>query len=102
MTTPKPGHKLSLTELERRVLLAWRDMDEDASVLTFADVADETGIAKPRRYVRALARKGLLYHERMWDGYRECVAGSGYCPTLMGLEVLRQITQESAHEPAED
>ncbi|QDZ10557.1 helix-turn-helix domain-containing protein [Devosia ginsengisoli] len=83
---------MGLTENERKALLAWQGSCEENNVLPFATVALRAEMPKGsvRRFVRALARKGMLQFCRMsWD--EEGPRGAGYMPTKAGYAALSSI-----------
>ena len=86
------GTHMKLSPRESEVLSAWAHIsDRDYSILNFADVEEECGVQRPRRYVRALARKGLLYQCQIFKEYSGKVAGSGYAPTDAGWDLIDSL-----------
>lgn len=86
---------MKLTQREILVLEAWSQIhDLDCSIISFSDVADECGIQRPRRYVRALARKRLVVMCQIFNEDSGRVQGSGYTPTDAGWDLIDSLFAE--------
>ncbi|MGO4196872.1 hypothetical protein AB4Z13_16065 [Rhizobium sp. YAF28] len=83
---------MKLAGYEAQAFKAWKDCQEDFSILGFKTVASRAGLdpKKVRRAVRGLARKGLVeFHRVSWtDEGVPC--GAGYGLTKAGLD-LREV-----------
>lgn len=76
---------MRLSTNEHKTLMAWKGTCEEDNVFSFAVVAREAEIpsGSVRRFVRALARKGMLQFCRVsWND--EGPRGAGYMPTPQG------------------
>jgi hypothetical protein len=83
---------MRLTPKEQTVLMAWAGTHEEDNVLSFAAVSHRTAVPRGsvRRFVRALARKGLVEFCRMsWSDDGPC--GAGYMATMAGYEAIERI-----------
>ena len=83
---------MKFTELEQKALTAWQDCGEDFGFLSFAAVAQRSGLERHRvrRVVRSLARKGIVQFQRgLWTDDGE-MYGSGYGLTPAGRLALPQ------------
>ena len=67
-----------------------------------ADYAEMQDVREVRRIVRHLARKGLAeYHKGLFTEYGE-LAGSGYCITPQGLEVVDSAVTDDLNREVAD
>ncbi len=86
---------MKLSPREILVLGAWAQItDRDRSIMNFSDVESECGVQRPRRYVRALARKRLLFLCQIFNDDLGRVQGSGYAPTDAGWDVIDSLYAE--------
>ena len=79
------GHKKCLEALNERT------QPDGLLCCHFAPIQHDTGYDRKtvRRYVRALARKGMAeYFRGLWDD-DGCPAGAGYCITYEGRAALK-------------
>lgn len=78
------------SEREWKALQALAGCGEDFAYLGFAHLAQKSGLERHqvRRTARALARKGLAAFGRgLWTDEGE-MAGSGYCATAAGRDLV--------------
>jgi hypothetical protein len=83
---------IRVSERERKCLvaLAQHHSSDGLGFIGFKTIAAITGIEKPRRYVRALARKGLAEYGRgLWSADGE-PGGSGYASTEVGFDLVEK------------
>ena len=86
-----------ITANESKVLSVWSEIyDKERSIITLSQISAISGFYRPRRYVRALARKGLLVLRPMFDEQTALLCGSGYSPTEDGW---RMIDEDGARSP---
>ena len=81
-----------MIEGQRKCLEALAELSQPNGEMCiwFINIQRETGYDRRtvRRYVRALAKKGLAeYHRGLWTEDGE-MAGAGYCITDRGLEMV--------------
>lgn len=79
------------SELEAKVMLAWREYDGDLPYYSFKWIAACSNVPdhQVRRAVRALARKGFLELAKGLFTDEGTLAGSGYGPTRRGDQWLK-------------
>ena len=78
-----------ITANESKVLSVWSEIyDKERSIITLSQISAISGIYRPRRYVRALARNGLLVLRPMFDEQTGLLCGSGYSPTDDGWRMI--------------
>jgi Mn-dependent DtxR family transcriptional regulator len=85
----------ALTELEAKTLTAWKGSDPDYGYLSFDQIAHRSGVERyrVRRFVRALARKGLVQYGRgLWSDEGD-MRGAGYGLTTAGAGVIAAQAQ---------
>ncbi len=96
----QPIKKVSERELQCLEALA-EHYSEDCDCLYMRSIARITNLTIPqvRRSVRSLARKGLTKYVRGLFDEDGMVAGSGYCCTQEGSDLVRLIYKKREEQP---
>ena len=95
---------ITLTEKEQEVLKTYYVENENNVyeiesewIYTFKGITQESGVENPRRFVRALARKGLLKLNHIYNDDGFC--GSGYELTELGIEwIIKFVVKDNKYE----
>lgn len=90
-----PDQIIKVSERERKCLEALADIYhefDEGTCTYFSFIAKKTEltIVQVRRSVRALARKGLAEYVRGLMDDDGMLAGSGYCATFAGYELVKK------------
>lgn len=88
---------IKINDKERKVLgVMAEDFDDDMNCRYFRSLASMTKLTIPevRRAARSLTKKGLAeYHRGLFDE-DGMVAGSGYCATKAGVDLIAEIERK--------
>ena len=102
------GYYKQLPERQHAVMETWKNdysEFEDYYIYTFYGIAmralkikkpSETQVKRVRKTVRLLARKEYLKIGQRWEEYSGTFCGSGYMPTLKGVEYIKEHVEEDA------
>ena len=104
------GYYKKLPDRQHAIMEAWKEEDPEYGYLlvrTFFGIASralkikkpsEKQIRRVRKTVRLLARKGYLKHENRWNEHNGTFCGSGYTPTLKGVEYIKEQVVEQEED----